>query len=77
MEVFDSGGGVVAGEGGGGSRRVRGMVAVRGCSGGVTRVHFLFLEGGEFGFEETVFAAEFGYFWGGGEGAGDAVGLNG
>lgn len=40
-------------------------------------MHFLLLESGEFGFEEAVFAAEFGDFWGGGKGAGDAVGLDG
>lgn len=40
-------------------------------------MHFLFLESGEFGFEEAVFPAEFGDFGSGGEGAGDAVGLDG
>lgn len=41
-----------------------------------TGVHFLFLEYGDFGFQETVFPAEFGDFGRCGEGAGDAVALH-
>lgn len=53
------------------------MVVVGGGGGGDgAGADVLFLEHGDFGFEESVLAAEFGDFRGGGEGAGDALRLD-